>query len=67
MPKHRYNKGKQEYKVYSNVEKSLVKLSIDNIDDLLYEYCYQVFTSISGKSIPFIRPYVQNKLLEKEH
>lgn len=67
MSKHRYNRDKHDYKVYSNVERSLVNLSVDNIDNLLYEYCYQVFTSISGKSIPFIRPYVQNKLLEKEH
>ena len=65
MPNHRYNRGKQDYKGYSNVGKSLVNLSVDN--DLLYEYCYQAFTSISSKSIPFIRPYVQNKLLEKEH
>ena len=67
MSKHRYNRDKHDYKVYSNAGRSLVNLSVDNIDDLLYEYCYQAFTSISSKSIPFIRPYVQNKLLEKEH
>lgn len=57
-----YNRGKQDYKVYANIGQSLVKLSVENLEDPIYFYLLHVFES----RVPNIGLHVRREFLKRE-
>lgn len=62
MEKYRYNSNKDDFKVWNGIGRTLVELSIKNVESFTYYDMEQFFKL----RIPNCSLHVQSKLLEKE-